>query len=161
MNLKNYTSTVPVNLTVARIEQLLAEAGATGINKDYAAGALTALAFRIPTPTGKTLTIRLPANTPAVYETMRKAILRPRRGTEDKVRQQAERTAWKLMQDWIQVQISLIQMQQADVLQVFLPYVWNGEQTFYQVLKTSGFKQLAAPSGSYSDDGRQSRDGGG
>lgn len=40
MNLKNYTSSVPVNLTVARIEQLLADAGALGVNKDYASGQL-------------------------------------------------------------------------------------------------------------------------
>lgn len=145
MNLKNYTSGVPVNLTVSRIEQLLAQAGATGVNKDYANGNLTALAFRIATPSGKVMTIRLPANAEEVFETMRKSIRRPRKGTMDKLKEQASRTAWKLMQDWIQVQISLIQMQQADVMQVFLPYVWDGEQTFYAALKAGGFKQLPAP----------------
>ena len=155
MNLKNYTSTVPVNLTVARIEQLLAEAGATGVIKDYTAGVLVALAFRI-----ERFTIRLPVNTQAVYDVLVKAVRRPRHGTLTKLREQANRTAWKLMQDWIQVQISLIQMQQADVLQVFMPYVWDGEQTFYAKLKGGGFKQLPAPGGSYGD-GRQPRDDGG
>src|SRR5689334_5965918 len=145
MNIKNYTSGVPVNLTVAKIEQLLAEAGASGVNKDYEAGRLVALAFRIPTPSGKTMTIRLPANSEAVYDTMKKSVLRPRNGTLERLKDQAQRTAWKLMQDWIQVQISLIQMQQADVMQVFLPYVWDGERTFYHMLKEGGFKQLPAP----------------
>ena len=147
MNIKNYTSSVPVNITVARIEHLLAQAGATGVNKDYHNGSLTALAFRIQTPTGNTLTIRLPANQQAVFDTMKKSVSRPRQGTMEKLQDQAGRTAWKLLQDWVEVQISLIQMQQADVLQVFLPYVWNEEfqSSFYSLLKDGGFKQLTAP----------------
>lgn len=148
MNIKNYTSTVPVNLTVSRIEQMLAEAGASAISKSYTAGQLSALSFCIETPNKKLLTIRLPANSQAVYDAMYKQVKRPRSSTVDKLRDQAGRTAWKLMQDWIAVQLSLIHMQQADVLQVFLPYVWDGEQTFYEHLKGSGFKQLPAPSGS-------------
>jgi hypothetical protein len=136
---------VPVNLTVARIEQLLAESGASSVNKDYEAGALTALSFRILTPSGKPMTIRLPANADAVFDVMKKEVRRPRRGTFEKVKDQAQRTAWKLMQDWIAVQVSLIRMQQADVIQVFLPYIWDGEQTFYHRLKEGGFKQLPAP----------------
>jgi hypothetical protein len=146
MNLKNYTSTVPVNLTVSRIEQLLAEAGASGVSKKYDNGLLTALAFTIKNGLGKDMTIRLPANADAVFETLKQEVRRPRRGTFDKLKDQASRTAWKLMQDWIAVQISLIQMQQADVIEVFLPYVWDGERTFYHALKAGGFKQLPAPS---------------
>jgi hypothetical protein len=39
-------------------------------------------------------------------------------------------------------QLSLIQMRQADFIQVFLPYVWDGKQTFYQALKASNYKAL-------------------
>ena len=136
---------MPVNLTVARIEQLLAEAGASSISKDYEAGSLSALSFRISVPNGKPMTIRLPANANAVFDTMQKEVMRPRKHTMDRLRDQAGRTAWKLMQDWVAVQISLIKMQQADVLQVFLPYLWDGEHTFYHHLKVGGFKQLPAP----------------
>lgn len=37
MNIKNYTSSVPVATTVARIEQMIADAGATGIRKEFVA----------------------------------------------------------------------------------------------------------------------------
>jgi hypothetical protein len=60
--------------------------------------------------------------------------------------EQAERTAWKIQQDWVQVQMSLIKLKQADMLQVFMAYVWDGEQTFYERLKGRGFKQLAEKS---------------
>lgn len=144
MNLKNYTSSVPVNKTISRIEQLLASAGACGISKDYASNKLTALNFRIVLPTSKEISIRLPANVEAVYDSLEKAIKKPRKGTLENLKAQAERTAWKLMQDWVEVQMSLIQMQQADFMQVFLPYVWDGRQTFYHALKEKNFLALPA-----------------
>jgi hypothetical protein len=56
--------------------------------------------------------------------------------------EQASRTAWKIVQDWIEVQMSMIQMKQADTLQVFLPYVYDGKRTFYQVLQQNNFRGL-------------------
>lgn len=147
MNIKNYTSSVPVDRTISRIEQVLAEAGANGIIKDYDGGKLVALAFKVALPTGREVSIRLPANHQAVYQTMRKEILRPRRGTLDKLQDQAMRTSWKLMQDWVEVQISLIKMQQVDFIQVFLPYVLvNPGQTFYAKLKEQNYLALPAAS---------------
>ena len=142
VNLKNYTSTVPVERTIARIEQLLAEAGATDITKQYQGGKLASLSFRVDLPTGRDIEVRLPANHQAVLAAMVKAVRRPRRGTLDRLRDQAIRTSWKLMQDWVQVQMSLIHMQQADLLQVFLPYVWDGKQTFYAALQGRNFLAL-------------------
>jgi hypothetical protein len=140
--LKNYTSSVPVATTVSRIEQTLAKSHVTGIQKDYLNGRLTALCFRGTLPNGRSVNIRLPANTKAVYDVLLKKVKRPNKTTYPRVQEQAERTAWKLMQDWVEVQISLIEMQQADFVQVFLPYVWDGELTFYARLKEGEFKAL-------------------
>ena len=143
-NIKNYTSGVPVSRTIARIEEILADAGVQGISKDYKDGKLLALAFRVEL-NEKPVAIRLPANIQAVYDVMKASVKRPRRGTLGKLQEQAERTSWKLMQDWVEVQISLIKMQQADFLQVFLPYVWDGEKDFYHALKAKQFLALPAP----------------
>lgn len=145
--MKNYTSGVPVDRTISRIESVLAKAGAHGIMKDYKDGVVVALCFIVRLPSigtipGKPVSVRLPINVDAVEEVLRQDVKRPRKGTLAKLRQQAERTAWKLMQDWVEVQISLIQMQQADFMQVFLPYVWDGKQTFYGRLKGTGFLEL-------------------
>ena len=140
--IKNRTSTVPVSRTVSRIEEALAEAGANGINKDYDGGKLVAIFFRVVMPTGQQVSVRLPANAQAVYETLASKVSKPRRGTLDRIREQAERTAWKLTQDWVEIQLSLIQLQKVDFLQVFLPYVWDGNRTFYGVLKDAKFKAL-------------------
>jgi hypothetical protein len=147
MRLKNYTSTVPVSRTIARIEEVLAGAGATGISKDYKDGKLVSIMFRVCMPDGKEFSIRLPANVEAVQQTMAKEVLRPRAGTMDRIADQAERTAWKLVQDWTEVQCSLIRLQKAEFLQVFLPYIWDGKRTFFTALKDSGFKQLQLTEG--------------
>lgn len=144
MKLKNYTSNVPTSRTISRIEECLAEAGATGIMKEYKDGFLQALAFRVQMPSGKPMSIRLPANADGVFRAMMKQVKRPRATTAGKIREQAGRTAWKLMQDWVEVQLSLIQMEQADFVQVFLPYVWDGKSTFYETLKANNFLALPA-----------------
>jgi len=142
MKLKNYTSNVPESRTIARIEECLAEAGATGISKDYKEGRLLALTFRVSLPSGRSMSIRLPANSDGVFTAMMKGVKRPRSSTAGKIREQAGKTAWKLMQDWVEVQLSLIHMQQADFVQVFLPYVWDGKSTFYEQLKAKNFLAL-------------------
>ena len=143
--IKNYSSSVPVERTVAKIEAALVSGGAEDIHKTYRAGLLEGISFQILDPNvGKKLAIRLPANHEAVFEVFRSRIKKPRAGTIDHLREQAARTAWKIIQDLVEVQISLIRLGQAEFLQVFLPYVWDGELTFYGALKSGGFKLLAA-----------------
>ena len=133
---------MPVERTVSRIEQALADAGASGTSKEYNEGRLVALTFSLTLPSGRPVQVRLPASEENVYDAMVKHVVRMRAGTAQRLRQQAGRTAWKLMQDWVEVQLSLIQMQQADFMQVFLPYVWDGKQTFYAALKAKNFGPL-------------------
>lgn len=158
MFLKNYTSNVPVSQTIFRIEQVLIRCGVSGIMKEYAPappGVISAITFQVETATGK-ITIRLPADKEKALDALwldyagadisqdGKNI---RWGSQKKkckadFADQAERTAWKIVQDWIEVQMSMIQMKQADTIQVFLPYVYDGNKTFYQALKESNFKGL-------------------
>ena len=143
--MKNYTSLVPVSRTVARIEECLAKAGASGIMKEYCEGKLTALSFSLLVGSGKKISIRLPAKEVEVYNVLVKAVRRPRDGTMDRLRDQACRTAWKLQQDFVEVQLSLIEMRQTDAMQAFLAYVWDGKRTFYEALQQNNFKALPEP----------------
>jgi len=141
--IKNYTSTVPVERTISRIELILVKCGAMNIVKDYDNGQLKAIFFAVSNPqNNQRIIIRLPANSEAVYQTLTETVKRPRQDTFKNLRHQADRTAWKLMQDWVEIQLSLIEMNQVEFLQVFLPYVWDGQKTFYTALKESGFKML-------------------
>lgn len=140
--IKNYTSEVPVVVTIGRIETKLAQLGATHINKQFGPdGKVTSLIFGMPEG-NRVIPIKLPANTHACFECL--LATKTRQWAVDKGRlfAQAERTAWKLMQDWIEVQASLIRMKQAEALQVFLPYAWDGRQTYFESVKGGGFKAL-------------------
>ena len=158
MFLKNYTSNVPVSQTIDRIEQVLIRCGVSGITKEYIGvnGEIWAVQFQIEAPSGK-ITIRLPADKGKALDALwldyvageklnEKGDALHWNNRKKKKRadfaDQAARTAWKIVQDWIEVQMSMIQMKQADTLQVFLPYVFDGKRTYYQALQESNFRGL-------------------
>jgi hypothetical protein len=147
MNLKNYTSSVPVDITLARIERLLVDSGATGIAKEYKGGKVQSLVFQMAyQPDKLPMTIKLPANVENCLQAFWKdhcksRSLRSRKTTAD-FQEQAERTAWKLQQDWVEVQTSLIRLNQQTAIQAFLPYVFDGQQTYYERLQTNNFRAL-------------------
>lgn len=160
MFLKNYTSEVPVTQTIHRIEQVLIKCGVSGITKEYGpSGETIAIRFHIkPGAEIPEMTIRLPADRDKALDALwldyvggdklnAKGDAIDGWGSRKKKRkqdfaQQAERTAWKIVQDWIEVQMSMIQMKQAEYPEVFLPYVWDGRTTVYQRIKESGFRNL-------------------
>lgn len=160
MFLKNYTSNVPVSETIHRIEKVLLRCGVTGIMKEYGLkGDVIAIMFRVETPAGKRF-IRLPADEQRALDALwldyvgddKKYLSKDGsrldswgcRKKKKKIdfAQQASRTAWKIVQDWIEVQMSMIQLGQADALQVFLPYLFDGKRTYYQALKDSNYAGL-------------------
>jgi hypothetical protein len=157
MFLKNYTSNVPVSQTIHRIEQVLIKCGVSGIMKEFTGvnGEVVAITFQIEGPSRK-ITIRLPADKEKALDALwldyadgdklsadgnSLCWSRKNKKRSDFV-EQAERTAWKIVQDWVEVQMSMIQMKQADTLQVFLPYVYDGRRTYYQAIKESGFRGM-------------------
>lgn len=159
MFLKNYTSEVPVSQTIYKIEQVLIKAGVNGIAKEYGpTGKVSAISFQIKVGETPTFNIRLPADEVAATQALwlnyangdklapdGNSLVWNNRKSKRRADfvEQGERTAWKLIQDWVEVQISMIQMKQADFVQVFMPYVvLEDGQTVYQRLKGDGFKQL-------------------
>jgi hypothetical protein len=150
MSFKNYTTTVPVTKTLAEIEQVISLMGAHNISKQIADRRVYAVQFQIMVPMGHgdvPIVIRLPVNTEAFFKELWKDVRRRNPETQQKTMDQAERAAWRLAKEWLEVQWSLIRMRQTDFLQVFLPYVWDesGQQSFYEGLRSGGFKALPAP----------------
>jgi hypothetical protein len=165
MILKNYTSNVPASTTIFRIQQFLIKSGVSQLSMDYGLnGEVVAVTFSIQIEANRRpISIRLPANTEGAHEALwmdyldgdkerdrhdgdkeaaygsRKRLLR------SSFKEQASRTAWRVVQDWVEIQLSMIAMKQADFMQVFLPYAWDGKQSYYQRLKTGGFAALMPP----------------
>jgi hypothetical protein len=146
MNLKNYTSEVPAFNSITRIEKVLVEAGATDISKKYDNGVCKAIRFRMLVNQSP-LFFELPARVEACFNVLWAEVKKPISGTKERTIQQAERTAWKIISDWVEIQIAMIKLEQAELLQVFLPYVFDPvkEKTFYSQMKEGGFKALLPP----------------
>jgi len=146
VNIKNYSSTVPVERTIMRIEIALIEGGAVGIHKDYDENhELTAISFNAPAREGRIVSVKLPANVDEVESVLVSRLKRqPKESTLARIRDQAAKTAWKLVQDWVEIQMAMVKMNQAEFLEIFLPYVWDGERTFFSLLKNDGFRLLEA-----------------
>jgi len=72
-------------------------------------------------------------------------IRKPRRETAEKIKDQAARTAWKILAEWAEIQVTLVHLQQAEAIEVFLPYAWDAgkDQTLFERLKEGKFKLIA------------------
>ena len=138
MALKNHTTTISAEKTIAEIQSILAKHKARAILTEYnEEGNLIALSFKIETPQG-TLAIRLPAKEDKVLKVLE---IQKRKDSKIKAtKEQATKTAWRNIKDWIDAQMALIDTEMVEVEEVFLPYVLNEEgQTLYENFKN---KQL-------------------
>ena len=145
MALKNYTSTVPAARSIAYIEGKLAQNGAKQTLKTYDdQQRVSGICFMIPID-GKEISFKLPAKVPECEKVLRANLSsRARPETIQKVEKQAERTAWKILSDWVEAQMAMIELAQVEVLEVFLPYVFDNQQgkTFFESIKERKYKAL-------------------
>lgn len=142
-NIKNYTSTVAASKSVSRIEEILVSIGADHINKNYKEGQLVSISFMVIV-NGTSVPFKLPAKVENVYQALKKSYKRLSAPALKNLSDQSVRTAWKICCDWVEIQATLIRLEQAEFIEVFLPYVYKIEtdQTFFESLKQSNYKAL-------------------
>jgi len=143
MKIKNYTSEVPIDRSMGKIEKNLVSAGADKIMKSYDAnGVCASISFTLFVD-GKSLGFQLPSRVDKIYNRLIKEYTRPTPRSFELAAEQAGRTAWKIISDWVEIQITMITLDQADLLQVFMPYLHDGTESLYDKLKKSDFKLLS------------------
>ncbi len=126
MNIKNYTSTVDASRSMARIEELLVEIGATNITKQYKDKVCTGITFLLfDQQLQQTLPFHLKSQVEECFTILWKDVKRPRPDTRTTLQAQANKTAWKILSDWTEIQCSMILLGQAKPLQMFLPFMYD------------------------------------
>lgn len=136
MKIKNYTSTVPAEASIMKIEKALVAMGARDIMKTYDGSGKTCSIRFVLLVNGGPVLYDLPSDTEAVYR-----VLKSTKGIENryKNREQAERTGWKLVHDWVLAQLSFVQLEQAKATQVFLPFAMvqtkEGHVPLYEMIE--------------------------
>jgi hypothetical protein len=123
-----------------QIEVKLAKAKAEAILKEYDSdGIVSAISFRIKTEFG-VLTFLLPANIQRIYQVVARDTQIPR---SLRTREQASRIAWRIVKDWTDAQLAMIEAGLVDLQQVFLPYAQDETgQTFCELMRERKFQRL-------------------
>lgn len=129
MPILNYTTKVDVYTTIGAIQGQLVKHGARKIMQDYDdEGHIMALSFQIATPAG-IRGIRLPANVDAVAEVLRRQKVKCDR-------EQAERVAWRIVKDWVEAQMAILESEMVQIDEIFLPYmIDNTGQTVFEAYR--------------------------
>jgi hypothetical protein len=139
--IKNYTTEISAEKSMGEIQGLLRKVKVRGAYMSYDDdGEPIGLAFDVETNWGRRSYL-LPADVDNVQRVLARQI-GPHRAT----REQAARVAWRLVKDWVAVQIAFIESGAAVFEQVMLPYMQdeNG-RTVYDL--ASERYQPALPAG--------------
>jgi hypothetical protein len=154
--LLNYTSEIPVSRTVGEIQALLSEAGARSLSIEYDHRVPCALSFTIATGRGD-LAYRVPVTLPAILAILER--LSNEYGLADRYGQRrrklpqswvtpehAARVGWRVLKDWLEAQVALIEIGLVELPQIFLPYqLVDGQKTVYELAVERGLLALPKP----------------
>lgn len=125
--LLNYTTRIPVARTLGEVTAILVKAGARQVMTEYGVGGEpSGLTFAIQTPLG-VRGFTLPVEAKAIEK-----ILERQRDNRYKGEEQSHRVAWRIIKDWLEAQVALIETAMVTFDQVMLPYMRSVDGgTFY------------------------------
>lgn len=129
MAILNYTTKISVAKTMGEIQELLGSKGALSVSSVYEDGEATAVHFALKV-NNQTINFKLPANWQGVLAAFKKDRAVPR---SSETEEQAKMTAWRIVKNWVEAQLALIEAGQAEMAEVFLPYATTSSgQTLFQ-----------------------------
>ncbi|WP_346904594.1 hypothetical protein [Faecalicatena contorta] len=139
MAILNYTTTVDSFKTVSEIEYVLMKHKAKSIMKNYEGESITGLSFLIDTGMQQ-IPVKLPVKIDECLKVLKhEKRENPRKQIKD-TREQAERVAWRILKDWIEAQMALLDIEMVRFEEIFLPYIeTNTGRTIYERLEEKQF----------------------
>lgn len=149
--LLNYSTTIAVPKTVGEVQAILMQHKCRGIQTRYDDhGEITAMLFTLKTQWGDR-DYALPVNVDGVYAVLQRekqAGTLPNLPWSRVDRGQAARIAWRILKDWLEAQLAIIQSQVVSLDQVLLPFQVAGEDgaTVWQIYQRQQLA-LQAPRG--------------
>jgi len=139
MAILNYTTSIDCEKSIGEIMKCLVKHGAHKIVTDYEYGMPSAVTFYL-TLNGSMVAFALPANYSGVLKAMNSDRKVPRNKCND---EQAQRVAWRIVKDWVEAQMAIVEAQLADMAEVFLPYaITKNGTTLYKEVQGNGMLML-------------------
>jgi hypothetical protein len=142
MPLLNYTSQVSVDRTILQVQAALVKVGARKIMVTYdASGAPEGMAFTVETVHGAR-SFFLPVRAERVQAVLQRQKVERRYTTFD----HAHRVAWRIVKDWLEAQLAIIQTEMVTLDQVMLPYMASPDgRTIYELYVDDQLALTAGP----------------
>lgn len=143
MPILNYTTSIPVETTTMEIQKILIAHNAHAIRCDYKDRQIVSISFMI-TVEGKDIPFKLPGDWRPVQGVLNEQKEKERRsGKRSRIQatpEQAQRVAWRIVKDWIEAQMALVEIRMVKIEQVFLPYAMthNGQTMYELLMKPAG-----------------------
>ena len=136
MALLNYSTYKKPEETLAEIQHLLSKWGVQAVMTEYDGRQVSAVAFKMMVG-AQPMSFRLPCNWRKVHEVLQNYNAnRKHKGTGynrklerriDDSEEQAISVAWRIIKDWIEAQMALVEVNMVTIPQVFLPYAITGD----------------------------------
>jgi len=144
MPLLNYTTEIAVTKTIGEISALLVAAKAQAISTEFdGAGNPTSVSFRVAGKFGP-MHFQLPCNYIAaskILNNQARAGKIAKRYINDM--SQARRVAWRILRQWLEAQLALVELEMVPIEQIFLSYMQtNDGRTVYERLEEKRFGML-------------------
>ena len=140
MAILNYTTTVDPLKTAGEIEYMLVKHGARQVLKDYENEELASISFVIKRGPFD-IPIVLTAKVDRCLAVLQREKSTTRNSSIKATRDQAYKVAWRIMRDWIEAQMAIIDIDMVTLEEVFLPYIKTPDgRTFYQQIEDKKFQ---------------------
>jgi hypothetical protein len=148
--LLNYTTSIEPSKTIAEIQEILVSHGAKSVMANYTdRGTIQSLSFIIATAEGNIIGIKLPCDPIPVLKVMESQKRDRWENPQGKIppafctEPQALRVAWRIVKDWIEAQMALLETEMVKMEQIFLPYaIVRDGKTLFESIKSGGFTLL-------------------
>lgn len=138
MAILNYTTTVDAFKTVSEIEYILMKHKAKSIMKEYSSEQIVGLSFLIDTGRQQ-IPVKLPVKIAECYEILKREKQNGSRNVKATM-DQAERTAWRILKDWVAAQMALLDIEMVKFEEIFLPYIVDTSgRTMFERLEQQQF----------------------
>jgi len=137
MPILNYTTQISYHKTLSEIQSILTKAGATKIMTDNENMRPVSVSFCINW-SGQLVAFLMPCNFKGVLAAMKRNTKVPRNKCTE---EQALRVGWRILKDWIEAQLAIVDADMVTIVEVFMPYaITKNGQTMYRNLQDN--KQL-------------------
>ena len=129
--------------TIMELEQILVKFNARGILKEYSGGVVDSVAFYIE-KNGRNIPFKMPMKLECARRVVVKAVdegkLPSKFRDEPHHTEKARIVGWRIIKDWVHSQLSMLEVEFADPVELLLPFVYDDveKRTLYDKIVDDG-----------------------